>query len=60
MAVAVFAATVGELAVARVVPGLDQFEGRAFGVRLIAYPLLMLVVPGLWWLLDRRSRPVVP
>jgi len=60
MAVAVFAATVGQLAVASFVPGLDQFEGKAFGARLIAYPLMMLVVPGLWWLLHRRGRPVVP
>ncbi len=53
-AVAVFVATVGQLAVATFVPGLEQFEGKAFGARLVAYPVMMLVVPAWWWLLHRR------
>lgn len=41
--------TVGQLAVAEYVPGIERFEGKAFGARLVAYPLMMLVVPALWW-----------
>jgi hypothetical protein len=50
----VLAATVLQLAIATVVPGLPQFEGKAFGARLVAYPAMMLTVPTLWWLADRR------
>jgi hypothetical protein len=46
--------TVGQLAVAEWVPGIDRFAGKAFGARLLAYPLLMLVAPALWWLAVRR------
>jgi hypothetical protein len=53
----VLAATVLQLAVAAFVPNLAQFEGKAFGARLVAYPLMMLVVPALWWLAARRHRP---
>lgn len=28
--------------------GLDQFEGKAFGGRLIAYPIAVLVLPAAW------------
>ncbi len=61
-AAAVLAATVGQLAVATFVPGIERFEGKAFGARLVAYPLLMLLVPALWWLRHRRGRdtPDVP
>jgi hypothetical protein len=45
--------TIGQLGVAEWVP-LDRFTGKAFGARLIAYPLLMLVTPALWWLAVRR------
>jgi hypothetical protein len=51
----VFLATVSQLAVATFVPDLPQFEGKGFGARLVAYPLLMLLVPALW-LLRRRLR----
>jgi hypothetical protein len=34
--------------------GLDQFEGKAFGWRLLTYPLATLVVPIGWWLTGRR------
>lgn len=46
--VLVLAATIAQLAVATFVP-IDRFEGKAFGARLIAYPLMMLVAPALWW-----------
>jgi hypothetical protein len=47
--------TVGQLAVATFVPGLEQFEGKGFAARLIAYPVMMLLVPAIWWL--RRGAP---
>ncbi len=51
----VFLLTVGQLAVATFVPGLPQFEGKAFGARLIFYPCLMAVVPVACWLVRRRT-----
>ena len=33
---------------------LERFEGKAFGARLIAYPLATLIVPAVWWLGSRR------
>jgi hypothetical protein len=45
----VLAATVVEL-VAAVVAGGDQFDGKGWGLRLVAYPALMLVAPAAWWL----------
>jgi hypothetical protein len=36
--------------------GAQQFEGKAFGWRLLTYPLATLVVPAGWWLLQ-RPRP---
>lgn len=58
---AVLVLTVGQLAVAQWWPGIERFEGKAFGARLIAYPVLMLVAPALWWLTvrrrDRGARP---
>jgi hypothetical protein len=57
--VVIFAATIGQLLVATVAGStLPQFEGKGFGARLIAYPLLMLVVPALW-ALSRRRQPTV-
>lgn len=53
--VVVFLATVGQLAVATFATGLPQFEGKGFGARLIAYPLMMLAVPAAW-LAYRRWR----
>lgn len=53
--------TVGQLAVAEWVPGIERFADKAFGARLIAYPLLMLVAPALWWLVNRRrAQPQEP
>ncbi|MGA8980973.1 MAG: hypothetical protein WB473_17840, partial [Pedococcus sp.] len=56
----VLVATVGQLLVATFATGLPQFEGKAFGARLLAYPVLMLVVPAAWFALHRRRRPAVP
>ena len=53
--------TVGQLAVAEWVPGIDRFADKAFGARLLAYPLLMLVAPAIWWVVNRRrERPQHP
>ncbi len=49
--------TVTQLAVAQYVPGIERFADKAFGARLIAYPLLMLVVPFLWWVVVKRRHP---
>jgi hypothetical protein len=49
--------TIGQLAVAEFVPGIDRFANKAFGARLVAYPVLMLTVPALWWLVVKRRRP---
>ena len=39
----VLTATVAQLGMAAFAPGIDRFDGKAFGARLVAYPLLMLV-----------------
>jgi hypothetical protein len=52
--------TVAQLAVAEWWPGIDRFADKAFGARLVAYPLLMLVAPAIWWLVVRRRNPDVP
>lgn len=49
--------TVGQLAVAEWAPGIDRFADKAFGARLIAYPLLMVLAPATWWLAHRRRGP---
>ncbi len=40
--------TVGQLVVATFVPGLEQFDGKGFGARLVLYPAMMLAVPVGW------------
>ncbi len=40
--------------VAAVVVGGDQFDGKGWAVRLVAYPALMLVGPAAWWLARGR------
>jgi hypothetical protein len=53
--------TVAQLAVAEFVPGIDRFADKAFGARLIAYPLMMLATPAIWWLArGRRTRERPP
>jgi hypothetical protein len=49
--------TVAQLAVAEYVPGIERFADKAFTARLIAYPLLQLVVPVLWWAVVKRRQP---
>lgn len=53
-AAAVFALTVAQLVVGAV-SGLEQFDGKAFGARLAAYPVMMLVAPVAWRLANRRA-----
>ncbi len=53
-AIAIFVLTTAQLAVAEFVDGIPQFEGKAFGARLIAYPMLMAAVPLVWWWVGRR------
>jgi hypothetical protein len=48
-------ATVIQLVVATIATDLPQFAGKAFGARLIAYPVMMLLVPLAWELYRRRS-----
>jgi hypothetical protein len=58
VAAAVLSATLVQLVVAAFVPGLEQFEGKGFAARLVLYPVMMLLVPALWWWRSRdRSRP---
>ncbi len=51
----ILGATVAQLAVGAFVPGLEQFAGKAFGARLLAYPLMMLLVPAIWWATHRGT-----
>jgi hypothetical protein len=53
-AAAVFVLTVVQLAVAATIPHLEQFAGKGFTARLVAYPAMMLVAPALWWLFAGR------
>ena len=53
----VLVATVAQLAVATWVPGIERFEDKAFGARLAAYPVMMLLVPAIWWLAVKRKHP---
>jgi hypothetical protein len=50
-------ATVGLLAWAVLSPDLPQFQGKAFTGRAIAYPVALLALPILWWLLARHRIP---
>jgi hypothetical protein len=58
--VLVLGATVVQLAVATFVDGLPQFEDKGFGARLVAYPVLMLLVPAAWTWARRRRGPDTP
>lgn len=49
--------TMAQLAIAQWWPDIDRFAGKAFGARLITYPLLMLLAPALWWYFVRRRHP---
>ncbi|MBB6625889.1 hypothetical protein H5V45_01020 [Nocardioides sp. KIGAM211] len=52
--------TVAQLAVAEWWPGIDRFADKAFGARLVAYPLLMLLAPAVWWVVAGRRRSERP
>lgn len=60
VAIAILLLTVGQLAVATFVPGIDRFAGKAFGARLAAYPVLMLLVPAIWALVRHRRGGTAP
>ncbi len=47
-------ATTAQLAVATFATGLPQFEGKAFGSRLVFYPLMMVAPVAVWWVVARR------
>jgi hypothetical protein len=51
----VLGATVAALVAAVVVPGVGQFEDKGWGVRLVAYPLLMVLPVALWWAATGRG-----
>ena len=51
---AILLLTIAQLAVAEWWPGIERFADKAFGARLVAYPLLMLLAPVIWWLVVRR------
>ncbi len=54
--VVVFVLTVVQLAAAVLLfADLERFEGKAFGTRLVANPLMMLALPVLWWWYQRRA-----
>ncbi len=53
----VFAATVGQLLLAVLAPDLPQFAGKAFGARLVFYPMMMLL-PVVAWLVTCRVRGI--
>ena len=57
--VAIFVLTVGQLIIGTF-GGLSQFDGKGFGYRLIAYPVLMLIVPAAWFWWRRESRGAPP
>jgi hypothetical protein len=61
----ILAATVLQLVVASAASNLPQFADKGFGARLVFYPILMLLVPAVWWLTahrrpDRWERPDPP
>lgn len=60
VAVGILVATVAQLALAVLAPNLPQFSGKAFGARLVAYPLLMCLVPAIWFCRHRRSPGPAP
>lgn len=54
VAVVVLVATLVQLVIGTF-GGLDQFEGKGFGYRLAFYPVLMLVIPAVWWWRTRTT-----
>jgi hypothetical protein len=58
--VAIKVATVALLAWAVLSPDLPQFQGKAFTGRAIAYPIALLVLPAVWWVVGRRRGMAFP
>lgn len=56
----ILALTVAQLVVATFVDGLPQFEGKGFGARLVAYPVMMLAVPVAWVVVRHRRGGTAP
>lgn len=52
----VLAATIAQLVVATAAGDSARFASKGFGARLVLYPILMLIVPAVWFLLH-RGRP---
>jgi hypothetical protein len=52
----IYALTMLQLGVAAFVPGIDRFADKAFGARMLAYAVLMALVPAIWFLVERRRR----
>jgi hypothetical protein len=50
----IFIATTGQLLLAVLAPDLPQFEGKAFGSRLIFYPVMMIAPVAAWLAVARR------
>ncbi len=55
--IAVKVATVAMLAWAIMSPSLPQFQGKAFTGRAVVYPVALLALPVVWWLVARRRLP---
>ena len=55
-AAVIFGLTIGQLLLATFATGLTQFAGKNFAIRLVAYPVLMLVVPAYYRLREIRRR----
>lgn len=59
-AAAVLGLTTTQLLAGTFASGLEQFNGKAFGARLVAYPAMMLVVPAVYWLVRRQRDGAEP
>jgi hypothetical protein len=59
-ALVVLGLTVAQLLVGALAPGLQQFTGKAFGARLLAYPAMMLLVPAAYAVTRRRRGGTEP
>lgn len=58
IAALILLATVGQI-VFGALSGFDRYAGKGFGYRLLVYPLLMLTPVIIWWLLHRRTAPLL-
>jgi hypothetical protein len=58
--IALKAALLAILLFAVLFPDSPQFEGKAMTGRAIAYPIAVLLVPAVWWLVSRRRTTPYP